>query len=103
MKKVKKVQKEEEKKIQSLKIIKITDYKGYHVLVQQIFKINLFQAIIFNDGNFYQAYRVIDPKLEGKVHTDEELLKCAALMIDYAFQIIDALEAKKEAEEKLSN
>jgi hypothetical protein len=88
-----------EKKIKnpSLRIIKVTSYKDYNILIQMIVKASVFQCIIFKDGQFYQAHNVVKPPKGQKEHTQEDILKCGMLMLDTSFSIIDALEQTDEA------
>lgn len=81
------------KKAPSLRIIKVTSYKDYPILVQHIIRGNVFQCIVFKDNQFYQAHEYA---VKNKVLTTDEEIKFGSIMLDTAFQIVDALEANKE-------
>lgn len=82
----------------SLRVLKVTQYKGFHVLIQQIIKTHLFQFIIFDptDSKFYQGFNIITPKRgKNKQHTDEDLVGITGVMLDYAFTTVEALTSKE--------
>lgn len=80
------------KKPTSLRVLKVTSYKEYPILIQHILRGNVFQCVVFKDGQFYQAHEYA---AKNKVLSAEEEVKFGGLMLDYAFQIVDALEARK--------
>ncbi len=83
-----------------LKILKVTEYKGYHVLIQHFFKTNIFQVVLFKDGQFYQAADKLSPTEKGaKYHSDDDLVKAAVLYLDTATLIADKID---EANDKLN-
>lgn len=83
------------KKNPTLRIIKIASYKGYTILIQQIVTANVFQCVVFKDGQCYQAHNIILPEKGQKEHTTQDIINCGAGMLDTAFQIVDALEQQE--------
>lgn len=83
-----------------LKILKVTEYKGYHILIQHFFGTNIFQCVLFKDGQYYQAADRLTPSKKGdKIHSDDDLVKAAVLYLDTATLIADKLD---EANQQLS-
>lgn len=89
------------KKNKPLRILKTTEYKGFYILVQQIIPENMFQFILFKEGKFYQGFNIITPANGRKKHSRDDLIKCAGLMLDYAFTTVDVLLAKDNPDELL--
>ena len=87
------------KKISKLRVLKTTEYKGFHLLIQNYE--NFFQFIAFSDGKFYQGFNIITPESGRKKHDQDTLIKCGALMIDYAMTTVDVLLAKDNPDKLL--
>ncbi len=87
------------KKISKLRVLKTTEYKGYHILIQNYG--DFFQFIAFADGKFYQGFNIITPEKGKKKHNSDTLVKCGALMLDYAMTTVDVLLAKDNPEKLL--
>jgi len=87
------------KKISKLRVLKTTEYKGYHILIQNYE--NLFQFIAFSDGKFYQGFNIITPASGRKKHDPDTLVKCGSLMIDYAMTTVDVILAKEDPDKLL--
>lgn len=75
-----------------VRILKLSEYKGYHILIQQIIPQHIFQFIIAKDGNFWQGFNTIVPN-QGftKRHEEDDVLKAALLTLDQAFATVEAL------------
>lgn len=86
------IKKTKKSKSPTLRTIKVTKYKGFNILIQMVVDINMFQCILFKDGQFYQAHDFISPASGQKEHTIEDILKCGMLMLDTSFQIADQIE-----------
>lgn len=84
-----------------LRILKISEYKGFHVIAQQIIPQHLFQFIAFRNGKFYQGFNIITPKGNKKKHSSEDLVKCASLILDYAYTSIDVIIGQENPEQFL--
>lgn len=79
---------------EKLTILRITEYRGFYIMVQNYG--NFFQYLMYKDKNFYQSYNIITPET-GKKHTKENLLKGAVLMIDQAMATADYIIDPDEA------
>jgi hypothetical protein len=84
-----------------LEILKITEYKGFHILIQK-YK-SLFQFVLFKDGKFYQGYHIITPDKGTKTYSQEDLVTIAVGMLDYAFEACDAILKETKSLQKESN
>jgi len=88
-----------------LTIMLITEYKGYHYMVQQVgflaFEKRMFQYIIFDkDSNqFYQTYNTISPE-EGDPIRMGDIAKITLLMKNMAETTIETIIRKKDPEYK---
>lgn len=79
-------------KIPSVRILKIDLYNNSRILIQQIPKADIFQALIYRDDRFYQVHEIITPIEGKKALSEEEILKCTAVIWQYAMQVADKLE-----------
>lgn len=84
----------------SLRIIKVLEYKGAYILVQQITRASVFQVVVFYKNNFYQAHEIIKPDKTQKDFSVDDLAKAGSYMVDVGFQIVDALQEAPEKNAK---
>jgi hypothetical protein len=88
--------------MKTVRILKLVEYKSFHILTQQIIPSHIFQFIIFRNGKFYQGHNTITPaKGIKKKHTQEDLLKCATLILDYAYTTVDTILGQEDPDKFL--
>lgn len=75
-----------------IRILRITEYKGYSVLVQQVVPQHIFQFIIAKNGKFWQGFNTIVPqKGFSKKHADDDVVRAAVVTLDMAYATIEAM------------
>lgn len=80
-------------------ILRITEYKGFYIIIQQVIPLHIFQYIMFKDGNFYQGWNQIAPsKGINKKLDQEDIVKAGLLTLDMAFATAEAIIAKDNPE-----
>src|SRR4051794_11089718 len=82
-----------------LRILRITEYKGFHIMVQNYE--NLCQFVAFRDDNYYQGHAIITPAKGEKKHSPEDLVKIGTVMLDYAFATCEAILFKDDPDKLL--
>lgn len=76
-------------------ILRITEYKGFHIVIQQVIPLHIFQYIMYKDGNFYQGWNQIAPSRGmSKKLENEDIIKAGVLTLDMAFATAEAISAK---------
>lgn len=76
-------------------ILRITKYKGFHIIIQQVIPLHIFQYIMFKDSYFYQGWNQIAPsKGINKKLDKEDIIKAGLLTLDMAFATAEAIIAK---------
>lgn len=78
-----------------LRNLRLTEYKGFTIIVQQLVTDHVFQYLIFKDGKIYHDWNQIIPKRGFKKKlTEDEVLRAGVVTLDMAYATCEAILAK---------